>query len=167
MSLHDTFILWPHGLVQKDSLCSSSRYSAQTLESCACINNFQWSSLPQHADNLEGYENRSISCHLINSTDQNPSWEGSSRSAEEWLRRLLRNPKAHRRVYKSPPLVPTGESWIQSTYLNHISLRHILILSYNICLRFRSVLVPSSFPTKILYTFHISVMCIVVFDEAS
>jgi hypothetical protein len=41
------------------------------------------------------------------STEQSPSWEANSRSASQETLHLLRKPKAHYRVHKSQPLVPT------------------------------------------------------------
>jgi hypothetical protein len=43
--------------------------------------------------------------------------------------------------------------WIQCTHSHAISVRSILILSSQICPDLPSVLLPSSLPTKVLYTF--------------
>jgi hypothetical protein len=48
--------------------------------------------------------------------------------------------------------------WIQSKNSHHISLRSILILFSHLRLGILGVLLPSSFPTKILYAFLISPM---------
>jgi hypothetical protein len=54
---------------------------------------------------------------------------------------ILRNPKVHHRVLKSPPLVPTIPFY----------LRSILILSTHLRLGLPSGLFPSGFPANILY----------------
>jgi hypothetical protein len=47
--------------------------------------------------------------------EQSLSWEAVSRSANQKLPRLLRNPKIHHRVHNSPPLDPT-HSLMNSVY---------------------------------------------------
>jgi hypothetical protein len=72
------------------------------------------------------------------------SWEVASCAATQNLPSILRNPKVHYCVHKSPPLVPT---------LSHINLISILILSQHIRQGLPNGLFPSDFHTNILYAF--------------
>jgi hypothetical protein len=66
---------------------------------------------------------------------------------------ILRNPKVHHRVHKSPPLVHT----LSQFHPVHIIPSYLsLILSTHLCLSLRSGLFPSGFPTNILYSFLVS-----------
>jgi len=80
---------------------------------------------------------------------QQISWEADSHSASHEIPRLLRNPKLHYHVHKSPSLTPFLMH--QSTPSHLLSLRTILILSTHLCLGFPNGLFPSGFPTNILY----------------
>jgi len=83
--------------------------------------------------------------------EQSPSWEASPLSSSKEISRILRNPKAHYRIYKCPPPVP---------FLNqfdpiHTPTSHFLKIHLNIThlrLGLPSGLFPSGLPTKTLYT---------------
>jgi hypothetical protein len=65
------------------------------------------------------------------------------------------NPNIHYRVHKSPPLLPILGQMHPIHICNPISLRSILILSFNLRLYLPSALYSSDFPTKIFYAFRI------------
>jgi hypothetical protein len=79
---------------------------------------------------------------LTDYTKQHPSWKAGILSASQGIPHLLRNPKVHYRVYKSPPLAPI---LFQFNSLNRhpVSLRSILILSSHLRLEVASVLFPA------------------------
>jgi hypothetical protein len=85
-------------------------------------------------------------------TELSPSWEDANCAATQELPSILRNPKIHYRVHKSPPLVRIL-SQIDPVHTIPSYLRPILILSTHLCLRLPSGLFPSGFPTNILYAF--------------
>jgi hypothetical protein len=84
-----------------------------------------------------------------------PSWEAANCAATQEIPRILWNPKVHNRVQKSPSLVPilTQINPIQSIPSHPISLRSILIFYTHLRLGLPSGLLPSGFPTNILYLF--------------
>jgi hypothetical protein len=110
------------------------------------------------------FENESsIKCLICvvkssNFKEQRPSWETSSHSRNQNIRRHLRNPKAHYRVHNNPPLVPI---------LTHINPLHTFPphfrkthpnITFHLSLGLPSGLLPSDYPIKTLYTFLISPM---------
>ena len=79
---------------------------------------------------------------LTYSMVHSPSWEVNWFAASQEIPRISRNPKVHYRTHKRPPPVsvlgqPNPTYW-----------RSILILSTHL----RLSLLPSGFPSKILYT---------------
>jgi hypothetical protein len=80
-------------------------------------------------------------------------WVATSCSATQEFPNILRNPKVHFRVHKSPPLVSSWARLIQSILPHSISVRSILILSSHLRICRSSGLFPSCFPTKILHAF--------------
>jgi hypothetical protein len=91
---------------------------------------------------------RSYYAYLL--TELSPSWEAANCAATQELPSILWNPKVRHRVHKSPTLVPIL-SQIDPTRSHPISLRSILILSTHLRLGLSSCLLPSGFPTNILY----------------
>jgi hypothetical protein len=85
-----------------------------------------------------------------------PSWEASNCAATQELPSILWNPEIHYRVHKSPPLVLSWARSIESIPSHPIALRSILILSTHLRLGLPSGLLPSGFPTNILYAFRFS-----------
>jgi hypothetical protein len=81
-----------------------------------------------------------------------PSSEAANCAATQELPSILRNPKVHRRVYKSPPPVPIL-SHIDSVHTTPSYLRFILILCTHLSLGLPNGLFLSGFPTSILYEF--------------
>ncbi|PNF28001.1 hypothetical protein B7P43_G13856 [Cryptotermes secundus] len=82
-----------------------------------------------------------------------PSGGAANSAATQEFPSILWNPKVHYRVHKSPPLLPI---------LSHINPIHtipsylykiILILSTHLRLGLPCGLLPSGFPTNILYAF--------------
>ena len=83
---------------------------------------------------------------------QSPSWEANWFAASQEIPRVLWNLKVHYRTHK---LCHPSLSWaspIQSIYPHPTTWRSILILSTHLCLGLASVLLPSGFPTKNIYT---------------
>jgi hypothetical protein len=91
-------------------------------------------------DNIRTY--RAQLTYLL--TELNPSWEPANCAATQELPSILWNPKVHRRVHKSPPLV---------TILSQIDPVHTIpsCLSKTYWIGLPSCLYPSGFPTNILY----------------
>jgi hypothetical protein len=90
---------------------------------------------------------------INNSTEQSPSWEADSHSDSQEIPRLLRNPKVHYRVHKSPPLVPILRHMNPVHILTPYYLKPILILSHYLCLDLKTGLFRPGFPTKASYSF--------------
>ena len=79
---------------------------------------------------------------------QSPSWEANWFAASQEIPRVSRNPKVYYRTHKRPPPV----SILSQPNPVHIPTSHLLILSTHLRLGLPSGLIPSGFPTKILYT---------------
>jgi hypothetical protein len=104
------------------------------------------------------YQNLTSSLLTYLLTGLSPSWEATNSAATQELPNILRNPKVHHRVHKSPPLVHMlGQIDSVHTIPSHpISPRSILILFTHLRLDLPSGLFPSSFPTNTLYAFLVS-----------
>ena len=90
-------------------------------------------------------------CLVTYSMVQSPSWEANWFAASQEIPRISRKPKVHYRTHKRPPPV----SILGQPYPVHIPTSNLLEIRPNIIhlrLGFPSGLVPSSFPTKTLYT---------------
>ena len=89
---------------------------------------------------------------LTYSTEQSPSWEANRFAASQEIPHILWNPKIHYCIHKCPPLVPNMSHFDPVHTPHPTSWRFILILSSHLHLGLPSVLFPSGFPTKTLYT---------------
>jgi hypothetical protein len=93
---------------------------------------------------------------LTNSKELSPSWEENSRLGTQLFSNILRNPKVHRRVHKSPQLVRILNQ-INPVHTNplYVSKIHFNIVPHlRVCLP--SGLSLSGFPIIILYAFFFS-----------
>jgi hypothetical protein len=82
-----------------------------------------------------------------------PSWEATNCAATQELPSILWNLKVHYRVHKSPPLVPILSQINRIHTIPSYLSKIILILSIYIRLGLPSSLLPSGFPTNILYAY--------------
>ena len=89
---------------------------------------------------------------------QSPSWEGNWFAASQEIPRSSWNPNVHY-CTSVRHLFLSLASPIQSIYPHPTSWRSILILSSHLHLGLSSVLFPSGFPTKTLYTPFSSPIC--------
>jgi len=80
------------------------------------------------------------------STEHSPSWEASQETPC-----ILRNPKVHYRIHKSPPSVPILSQLDPLHAPHHTSRRSILVIYSHLRLGLPSGLFPSGFPNKTLY----------------
>jgi len=78
---------------------------------------------------------------------QSPSWEANWFAASQQIPRISLNPEVHYRTHKRPPPV----SILCQPNPVHIPTSHLLILPTHLRLGLPSGLLPSGFPTKILY----------------
>jgi hypothetical protein len=132
--------------------------STSNLELIACIRTIAWAMQILNDDNLINYFTTqpfrlvlysSWSSSLSSLMQLSPSWEAANCAANQKFPSILWNPKVHYHVHWSL-------SWarpIQSIQSHPISLRSILILPTYLRLGLPSGLIPSGFPTNILYAF--------------
>jgi len=93
-----------------------------------------------------------------------PSREANRFSASQGIQRILWNPNVHYRIHMFPPPILSQSDSVH-TLTSH--LRSILILYSHLHLGLPSGLFPSGFPTKTLYTTHLSpirVTCYILLD---
>jgi hypothetical protein len=86
-----------------------------------------------------------------NSMEQRFSWEANRFSLSQEISHLLRNPKVHYRIHKSPLPVPIFSQIDPVHDPQPTSVRSILILSSHLRLGLSIALLPSGFRTKTLY----------------
>jgi len=89
---------------------------------------------------------------LTYSMQQSPSLIANRFSASQEITRFLWNLKIHYRIHKRQPPVPILSQINPSHAPQHTSRISISILSSHLRLGLPSVLFPSGFPTKTLYT---------------
>ena len=82
---------------------------------------------------------------------QSSCWEANISSASHKISQILRNPKVHYRIHNNPPHVPIISQTDPGQCSQTNYQRSILILFSHLCLHLPSDLLPSGFPTKIVY----------------
>ena len=82
--------------------------------------------------------------------EQGPSWEPNWFSASQEIPRILWNPKVHYRSHKCPPPFIIL-SQIDPVHVPHPTSWISILVSFHLRVGIPSGLVPSGFPTKILY----------------
>ena len=91
--------------------------------------------------------------------EQSPSWEANRFWASQEFLCVLWNQKVYYWIHKSPPSVPILSQINPVPAPQSTFWRSVLILPSHLRLDLPSSLFPSCFPTKILYTSHISAIC--------
>ena len=90
--------------------------------------------------------------YLVTYSMQHSPSEANRFSASQEIPRILWNPKVHYCITSARHLALSWARSIQSIPQHPTSWRSILILSSHLLLGFPSVLFPSGFPTKTLYS---------------
>jgi hypothetical protein len=135
------------------STCCVNVYSIQFIY---CLKSISFNDPPQFYALKLWTSSENIS-HITHSLmELSSSWEAANCTATQELPSVLWNPKVH---YRSHKCLHWSLSWarsIQSPPSHPISLRSILILSTHLRLGLPNGLLPSGFPTNILYAFLLS-----------
>jgi hypothetical protein len=92
-----------------------------------------------------------VSHQLINYTKQSPSWEANSRSASQDISPFYEIRRFINAFTKARHLSLSWPRWIQATSPYPNFLWYIIILSFHLHSGLLRGLIPSGFPTKILY----------------
>ena len=92
---------------------------------------------------------------LTHSVEQSPSWEANRFLASQEIPHILWNQKVHYRIHNCPPPLPILSQLDPfQTPTSHFLKINVIVLPYAHGLP--SCLFPSGFPTKTLYTPHLS-----------
>jgi hypothetical protein len=119
-----------------------------------------------------------LCCHRHSLTELRRSWEAANCAATQEIPKISRNPRVHYRDHKSPPLVPI----LSQINPIHSIPSYFSKINFNTAQPptswFPSGLVPSDFPTNILYTFlvphscymhcqsqHLALIILIIFGE--
>jgi hypothetical protein len=120
----------------KTGTCPSYKYGGSLTSYISVVK--KWEFMKSY---FQGIQTDSCSTYLL--AELSASWEAANCTTTQELPSILRNPKVHHRVHKSPPLVPILNQIDQvHTIPSHpIFLRSTLILSTHLRLSLPSSLI--------------------------